>query len=211
MTTDGRLVRGERTRDAVLDAAVAMASADGLDGLSLGNLADTLGVSKSGLFAHWRCKEDLQLAACERAREQWIERIVQPALKAPRGLRRLWTLLTKRIDFYAEGVLPGGCFFSSVQFELDARSGPVRDRIVEALNDWMALVSRLATEAVEAGELNPDTDPDQLAFALEAYGKIAVAHARLIEPAEGYARARRAAREHLLALGADPALLPEES
>ena len=100
---DGRLARGERTRAAILDSAVMLATEVGLDGLSLGQLADRLGVSKSGLFAHWRSKEELQLATIDRAREQWANAIVLPALKAPRGIRRLWALHDQRISFYRSG------------------------------------------------------------------------------------------------------------
>src|SRR4051794_39638532 len=90
MTEDGRLLRGARTRAAVLDRTLQLASVEGLEGLSLARLADTLNLSKSGLFAHWRSKEALQLAVIEHARQQWITEVIRPALDAPRGVRRLW-------------------------------------------------------------------------------------------------------------------------
>jgi len=206
---DGRLARGERTRTAVLDAAVALATARGLDGLSLGQLAEQLGVSKSGLFAHWRSKEDLQLATVDRAREQWVERVVVPALGAPRGIRRLWALHEKKIEFYATRVLPGGCFFAKAGFEYNVRSGPVHDHLVFVLGEWMKLIERLATEAVQAGELDPAIDLTQLAFEFDAAGVAMVYKSRLFDPAVAYAQSRAAVLTRLRALCPNPALLPE--
>src|SRR5215475_8307123 len=158
---DGRVLRGDRTRAAVLDRAMAMATEAGLDGLSLGQLAEALGVSKSGLFAHWRSKEELQLATIEHARQVWAERVIVPALTAPRGLRRLWALHQSRVDYYAANTLPGGCFFANANFEFNARPGAVRDDLSAGFTDWIALLTRLATEAIEAGEL-AGVEPDQL-------------------------------------------------
>ncbi|HEY1176199.1 MAG TPA: TetR/AcrR family transcriptional regulator, partial [Phytomonospora sp.] len=114
---DGRRARGDRTRAAVLDTAVSLASVDGLNGITLGQLASVHGVSKSGLFAHWRDKEDLQLAVVDRAREQWWSDVIRPALQAPRGIRQLWALHVQRMDFYERRVLPGGCFFATAVHE----------------------------------------------------------------------------------------------
>jgi AcrR family transcriptional regulator len=207
--TDGRLARGERTRTAVLDRAVALATEAGLDGLSLGQLAEALGVSKSGLFAHWKSKEDLQLATIDHARQQWVDRVIAPALAAPRGVRRLWTLHQSRVDFYAAGTLPGGCFFANTQFEFNARPGPVRDRLALGFADWMATIERLGTEAVELGELAAGTDPRQLAYEIEALGLTAVMQVRLLRDA-GYSYSRRAVLDRLRSLCPDPSLLPED-
>jgi AcrR family transcriptional regulator len=208
--SDGRLVRGERSRGATLDAAVVLATEVGLDGLSLSQLAQRLGVSKSGIFAHWASKEELQLAVIDHASQQWIDRIVAPALRQPRGVRRLWAAHEARIAFYAEGLLPGGCFFANAQFEYDARPGPVRDRLASAFAEWMTLLRRLATEAVELGEVPPETDPAQLAFEVNAAGVASVLHSRLLDPAETYAHARRAVLSRLRDLATDPTLLPED-
>jgi AcrR family transcriptional regulator len=206
--SDGRLVRGARTRTAVLDAAVALTTEVGLDGLSLGQLADRLGVSKSGLFAHWRSKEELQLATVDRAREQWAKRIVAPALRTPRGVRRLWALHEARIAFYADGVLPGGCFFANAEFEFSVRPGPVRDRLVAALGEWLTLVERLTVEAIEAGELSVSVDAKQLAFEIDAIGVATVFQSCLLDPATVYRRGRAAVLGRLRALCPDPTLLP---
>lgn len=207
---DGRVARGERTRQAVLDAAVRLASVEGLDGLSLGRLADSLGVSKSGLFAHWPSKESLQLAAIEHARTDIVDRVVRPALRHPRGIRRLWAMHDLRIAYYVDDVLPGGCFFCTVEFELDSRPGPLRDRVASATAEWLQLLQRLATEAVAAGELRADTSPEQLAFEIDALGVAAVYQSRLFDRAEVYRRARIAVLDRLRALATDPSVLPEE-
>jgi AcrR family transcriptional regulator len=208
-TTDGRLLRGDRTRAAVLDRAMAMATEAGLNGLSLGQLAEALGVSKSGLFAHWKSKEELQLATIDHATQVWVERVVVPALSAPRGVRRLWALHQSRMDYYAADLLPGGCFFANTQFEFNARPGAVRDRLAEGFTDWMATLVRLAVEAVECGELDPAADIAQLAYEIEALGLTAVMQVRLLQDT-GYSYARRAVLDRLRALCPDPALLPEE-
>ena len=210
MTSDGRLVRGERTRAAALDAAVALATEAGLHGLSLAQLADALGVSKSGLFAHWRSKEALQLATVDRAVAQWQELIVQPALlRAPRGVRRLWAVHEARIDFYAARVLPGGCFFANTEFEYNARPGPVRDRLAEAFGQWAAFLERLVQEAVDLGELPADVDVPQLAYEIDALGISAVMRSRLLASDTAYRHARQGLLNRLRALCPDPTLLTE--
>ncbi|MEU6997228.1 TetR/AcrR family transcriptional regulator [Nonomuraea sp. NPDC046570] len=206
---DGRLVRGERTRLAVLDTAVSLASVEGLEGLSLARLAQTLGVSKSGLFAHWPDKQRLQLAIVEHARQQWVDQIVRPALKVPRGLRRLWALHEHRLAFYQAGTLPGGCFFAAVGPELDDRPGPVRESVAQAHDDWMDLLAKLAAQAVEQGELRPGTDAGQLAFEIQALGETVVVHAHLLRRDRSFAYSRRAVLERLRALATDPSILPE--
>ncbi|WP_435586992.1 TetR/AcrR family transcriptional regulator [Micromonospora aurantiaca (nom. illeg.)] len=209
MTSDGRVARGDRTRTAVLNTAVALATEVGLHGLSLAQLADRLEVSKSGLFAHWRSKEALQLATVDRAVAQWQEMIVAPALDAPRGVRRLRALHEARIDFYAARVLPGGCFFANTEFEYNARPGPVRDRLADALSRWTALLERLVQEAVDLGELPADMDVPLLAYEIDALGISAVMRSRLLDPDASYRHARQGLLNRLRALCPDPALLPE--
>ncbi|MDW3850753.1 TetR/AcrR family transcriptional regulator [Micromonospora sp. BRA006-A] len=209
MTSDGRVARGDRTRTAVLDTAVALATEVGLHGLSLAQLADRLEVSKSGLFAHWRSKEALQLATVDRAVAQWQEMIVAPALDAPPGVRRLRALHEARIDFYAARVLPGGCFFANTEFEYNARPGPVRDRLADALSRWTALLERLVQEAVDLGELPADLDVPLLAYEIDALGISAVMRSRLLDPDASYRHARQGLLNRLRALCPEPALLPE--
>lgn len=205
--TDGRLARGERTRAAVLDAAVTLAAEVGLDGLSLGQLAHRLGVSKSGLFAHWRDKERLQLATLERAREQFVANVVSPALAQPRGVRRLWALHERRLDHILS--TPDGCFFVKVSFEYADRPGPVRERTIEIIGELRSLYAGLVSRAVESGQLRP-VDPELLAFELDALGLTAVYDSRLFDPRAVHSRARRAALDRLRPLCPDPTLLPPE-
>lgn len=206
---DGRRERGERTRTAVLDAAVATASVAGLDGMSLAQLAGELGVSKSGLFAHWPDKQRLQLDVVDRARQQWAERIVEPALRRPRGLPRLWAMHELRMAFYADEVLPGGCFFAAVGPEFDDKPGPVRERIADAMAAYDSLLVTLARKAVEAGHLRPDTDPELLAFELQACDDAVIRHSRLLGSGRAIELSRRAVLERLRSLATDPSLLPE--
>jgi AcrR family transcriptional regulator len=208
--TDGRLARGERTRVAVLDAAVSMASVDGLEAMSLARLAHATAVSKSGLFAHWPDKEALQLAVIAHAVRVWGAHVVTPAFTAPRGVRRLWALHERRMEFYANGILPGGCFFVATEAEFDDRPGPVRDALAGAINDWLALIKAVAAQAVELGELRPDTDVEQVAFEIEAHGHAVITFSRLLRAEGAAAYARRAVLDRLRSLSPLPQLLPEE-
>jgi len=199
-----------RSRETVLQQAVALASVDGLAGLSLGRLAATTGVSKSGLFAHWRDKEQLQLDAVEWASRQWLEQVVGPALHAPVGVRRLFALHEARLAFYAGGVLPGGCFFFAAQAEFDDRPGAVHDRLARAMREWQGFIRGLVAEAVKLGELAGDTDPAQLAYEIDALGEMVVIHSRLHDGPDAHVHARRAVLQRLRALCPDPSLLPED-
>jgi AcrR family transcriptional regulator len=207
MTVDGRLARGERTRTAVLDRALLLATSEGLDGLSLGQLAETLGISKAGLFAHWRSKESLQLAVIEHARAQWTDEVIKPALTAPRGVRRLWAVHDRRLAFYEGEVLPGRCFFSNANFEFNARPGVIRDRLAVQLRDWMTFLTGLAVDARDLGDLRPVFDPAALAYEAESLGVCAVMQAPMLGPV-AFTHARNALRGHLRALATDPLELP---
>jgi AcrR family transcriptional regulator len=208
--TDGRLARGERTRAAVLDAAVSMASVEGLEAMTLARLAEATSVSKSGLFAHWPDKEALQLAVVAHAVQLYAHHVMTPALAAPRGVRRLWALHERRLSFYADGVLPGGCFFAATQAEFDDRPGLVRDALVAAITDWLAVISTMAEQAVEAGELYAGTDVGQLTYEIEAHGIAVVTYSRLLRAERAAAYARRAVLDRLRSLSPVPELLPAE-
>ncbi|MEU4562447.1 TetR/AcrR family transcriptional regulator [Actinoplanes sp. NPDC023936] len=209
MTQDGRLVRGERTRAAVLDQALLLATVNGLDGLSLSQVADALGVSKSGLFAHWRSKEALQLAVIDHARAQWTELVVAPARSQPAGVRRLWAAHDSRLAFYESGVLPGGCFFANAHFEFNARPGVIRDRLAAELRDWMAFLTRTAAEALTLGEVRPGVNPEGLAYHTESLGVCAVMQAPVLGTGPTFRQARQALLDHLRSITTNPTILPE--
>ncbi|WP_225728125.1 MULTISPECIES: TetR/AcrR family transcriptional regulator [unclassified Nocardia] len=206
--TDGRRIRGERTRTAVLDAAVRLASTDGLGGLSLAQLASGLTVSKSALFTHWPDKQALQLAAVDHAAEQWAEQVVRPALADRTGVRALWALAEHRLDFYRKPVLPGRCFFVTTQAEFDDHPGPVRDRLRTHLRTWDELTRNLIRQAIQAGELNSETDPALLSYEIDALTGAVVVRSHLLDE-DTFALARTAVLARLRGLGADPALLPK--
>ncbi|GII81812.1 TetR family transcriptional regulator [Sphaerisporangium rufum] len=203
-------MRGMRSREAILEQAVSLASVEGLDGLSLGRLATATGTSKSGFFAHWRDKEQLQLDAVDWAGRQWTEQVMAPALRAPAGVRRLFALHEARLRFYGEGVLPGGCFFFTVQAEFDDRPGAVRDRVARALRAWQECMRRLVAEAIAMGELAASVDVAQLAYEIDALGEMVIIHSRLHDGPAALGYARRAVLDRLRALCPDPTLLPED-
>jgi AcrR family transcriptional regulator len=159
---------GAQTRSAIVRAAADLASVEGLDGLSIGRLASELAMSKSGLFAHFGSKEDLQLAAIEEARQRYVQQVITPALAAGTGITRLSALCEAFLSYIERRVFPGGCFFASAVAEFDAKApGPVRDRIAECQQQWMNTLERVAQDALEHRQLAAGSDPRQLAFELE--------------------------------------------
>jgi AcrR family transcriptional regulator len=159
---------GERSRAAILRAAADLASVVGLEGLSIGALAEHLGVSKSGVFAHFRSKEELELATIETAEAIFAEEVVRPALAAPPGLARLRTLAERFLDHVERRTFPGGCFFAAAAAEFDARTGRVRDRVTRFVRGWSDTVRRLVDEAKGLGEIAPHVETAQLAFEVSA-------------------------------------------
>ena len=206
--TDGRRARGRQTRQAILARAADIASVEGLDGLSIGRLATELRASKSGVFAHFGSKEELQLATLAAAAGTFAERVVAPALDEPPGLRRVWRLCEAWLDYAEQRVFPGGCFFFSAAAEFDARPGRVRDAVAAARRDWLALHERSIAEAVRLGEIAPGTDPAQLAYELDALAMAANLGCLLHDDPRTWARARTAILTRLRAAAPEPSLLP---
>ena len=159
---------GERTRAAILDAAARLATVEGLDGLTLGRLAQDTGMSKSGLFAHFGSKEELQLATIAAAEDVFQDEVLGPALAEPEGLPQLRALCDRFLAHVEEGVFPGGCFFASAAAELDTRPGPLRDRIAEVYDGWITLIEGSVRRAQELGQLDPSLDVDQIGFEINA-------------------------------------------
>lgn len=159
---------GIRSRETILLAAARLATVKGLDSLSLGDLAKHLGISKSGLFAHFGSKQALELATIETAERIFTADVITPVLAAPPGLARLTTLVDRMLEHVAAKTFPGGCFFSAVAAELAARPGPSRDRICLFVDHWLKLINQCLTEARDAGELDKRADLSQLNFEIHA-------------------------------------------
>lgn len=189
--------RGDRTRRAILQAAVNIASAEGLEGLTIGRLAAELSMSKSGLFAHFGSKEELQLATVGAAREIFIRAVVRPAFEEAEGLARLWKLCDLWLEYVRGEVFRGGCFFAAAASEFDGRPGPVRDRVAEVMKEWLAVLRRSVAEARKEGQLDGDADPAQLAFELNAIEIGANWAFQLYGDGEAFSRARVAVLERL--------------
>jgi AcrR family transcriptional regulator len=190
--------RGAETREAILERAVQLASEVGLEGLSIGRLAEALDLSKSGLFAHFASKEGLQVATLEHAAAQFVEVVIRPALRAARGEPRLRALVERWQRWPTLVPQPGGCIFVQAAVELDDRPGPARDRLVAMQREWLATLGTAVEGAIAEGHFRRDVDPDQLAF--ELYGVMLSFHhaIRLLRDPRADARARRAV-ERLLA------------
>jgi AcrR family transcriptional regulator len=197
LKTDRRLLRGERTRQTILSHASKVASAEGLEAVSLQRLASDLGISKSGLFAHFGSKEELQLATVEEAGRVFTEEVLKPGLKTPAGLGRVWAMCNSFLSYLSRGVFPGGCFFEAALSEFDSKPGRIRDAVVEKRGYWVASLARAIREAKPAGDVQPDVDADQVAWEL---GSLLVgANSSFVQDGGtvGIERARRAIRDRL--------------
>jgi AcrR family transcriptional regulator len=166
---DGRIRRGDETRRAVLRCAVDLASVEGLDGVTIGRLAQELSISKSGLFAHFGSKEELQLATIRAARAIFAQAVVTPALEQPAGMARVRALLDGWLEYSRGRQFPGGCFFARATHEYAARPGAVRDALAEVDREWLTLLADAIAEARALGELREGVDPRQVAYELDAY------------------------------------------
>ncbi|HEX8475038.1 MAG TPA: TetR/AcrR family transcriptional regulator [Pyrinomonadaceae bacterium] len=192
-----RKARGDRTRQAILKVAVDVASAEGLEGLTIGRLASELSMSKSGLFAHFGSKEELQLATVEAARDIFIREVIRPSFETGEGLPRLWKLCDVWLAYVRDEVFRGGCFFAAAAAEFDGRPGPVRDRVASIMKEWVAMLRGSIAEARDAGQLNADADPAQLAFELNALEMGANWAFQLYGDRQAFTRAREAMLERL--------------
>lgn len=195
MPVDGRVARGDATRRLVLGRAVDVASVEGLDGLSLGRLAVELELSKSGVFALFGSKEELQLATIEAALTIFDSHVLEPARAASPGLPRLRALCERWLDYSERRIFPGGCFFFNVGAEFDARAGRVHDAVAAASGSFAGFIRSTAAEAVELGHVAGDAE--LLAFELHALGRAANADAVMHGGKAPYALARKAMRARL--------------
>jgi AcrR family transcriptional regulator len=187
--------KGEQTRTAILDEALKIASRLGLEGLTIGSLADATGMSKSGLFAHFGSREDLQLAVLEHFAQLYGERVFVPVLKIERGLPRLRALFERWLDWTIASGLPGGCIMISAANEYDDRPGPIRDAVIANQHRGNAITQKAVRLAVQEGHLRADTDPDQIAFEMLGIMLASHNHRRLLGDKEARKRALTAFEE----------------
>ena len=190
-TASRTLHKGQQTRAAILEAALGLASHMGLEGLSIGALAEVTGMSKSGVFAHFGSREELQISVVREYHAKFEEEVFFPAIREKRGLPRVTALFenwVKRVSVEIDS----GCIYISGAVEFDDRPGPVRDALASMVKAWQAALARAILQAIDVGDLQPDTDPDQLLF--ELHGLILALHhdARFLRNPGAVERARRA-------------------
>ena len=181
--------KGEQTRVVILDEALRVASKLGLEGLTIGGLAEATGMSKSGLFAHFGSREDLQLAVLEHAAQRYGETVLMPALKIERGLPRLRAMFGHWLDWTLASGLPGGCIMIAAAAEYDDRPGPIRDAVIANQHRGNAVTRKAVRLAIEEGHLKPDTDPEQISFELLGIVLASHNHRRLLGDREARKRA----------------------
>ncbi|HEY6250903.1 MAG TPA: TetR/AcrR family transcriptional regulator [Candidatus Angelobacter sp.] len=187
-----RAAKATKTRQDILAVAADIASAEGLEGLSIGRLAAELKMSKTGIFAHFGSREELQIATVNQAKEVFLRHVAQPALAQPRGLKRLKTMLSSWLHYVEQGVFRGGCFFAAASLEFDSRPGRVRDDVSALTKAWMDALRNEISRAKAQREIVPATVPAQLAFELHAYVQEANWAYKLFNDRKAFSRARTA-------------------
>jgi AcrR family transcriptional regulator len=200
-----RVGRGQATRDTILEHAINLARRVGLEGLTIGRLATDLDLSKSGLFAHFRSKDALQVQVLDAAAERFIAAVIQPALQTPSGEPRLRELFQRWLDWEGGQEKPGGCIFVQAAAELDDREGPARDRLVELQKRWLDAIATIVRGAIREGHFKATLDADQ--FAHDLHGIMLGYHhaARLLRDRAGDARTRTAFENLISAARKSPA------
>jgi len=181
--------KGEQTRQAILDEAFSMASRIGVGALSIGVLAERTRMSKSGLFAHFGSKEELQLAVLRESQARFAEVVLRPALRLPRGLGRLRAMVVNWLDWTRAVNLPGGCVINAAALEFDDQPGPLRDEVKNSLLALRRTLAETVAKAVETGELRPDIDIEQFVFELNGIYQAAQQNRRLLSDPDADRRA----------------------
>lgn len=201
---DAKTDRSELTRAAIVDTALEMVTADGLESLSLGEVAKKLGLSKSGVFSRVGSREALQQAVIAEFERRFVQAVVVPALREPRGLPRLTALIRLWLQRARDVDIRSGCIFSAGAFEFDDREGPLRDALLDGVLRWRATMRRSIVQAIETGELRPDTDADQLVFELDALFIALMRDARFLRDPKAADRAWVAYERLMRGLRTDP-------
>jgi AcrR family transcriptional regulator len=196
-TSRKRRSDGERSRSAIVAEASRLATVDGFEGLSIARLATAVGMSKSGLFAHFGSKEELQLATIDAATDVFTAQVLAPARDAPDAMERLRLLWSSYLRYLEIEVFPGGCFFASALAEVNTRPGPVRDRLVAFFGDWLRELETAVRDAQAEGAIAAQEDAAQLAFEIEAALLLANAQYVLARTHEPIQRAQDAIERRL--------------
>jgi AcrR family transcriptional regulator len=181
--------KGEQTRAAIVEAALELAGRDGLEGLTIGLVADRMRMSKSGVFAHFGSREDLQIAVLKEYEKRFVEDVLLPSLNEPRGLPRLEAMYGRWIDRISIEIA-SGCIYVSGAVEYDDRPGPIRDELVGMIRSWQTELVRAIKQAIEVGHLRADTDPLQLVFVIQGLVLSVHHNARLMHNRDSITRAR---------------------
>ncbi len=189
--------RATRTRAGILSVAVDIASAEGLEGLTIGRLATETHMSKTGIFAHFGSKEQLQLATVGAAKQVFLEQVVKPGMINPRGLPRLKVMLESWLGYVERIVFRGGCFFAAASAEFDSRPGKVRDEIASLTKAWLIALQEEIAFARKKKQIKSSVVPSQLAFELHAYVQEANWAFKLFNDKSAFFRARRAISDRL--------------
>jgi AcrR family transcriptional regulator len=192
------MTKGDETRSTVLGSALSLATQVGLEGLTIGKLAEHVGMSKSGLFAHFSSKENLQVAILEEATARFVALVIAPALKKPRGEPRLRALFENWLAWSKVDFMPGGCIFIQAGVELDDRPGPARDRYLASQKDWLGVLAGAARIAIEERHFRKDVDVEQIAHEIYSLAGGYYFMRRIVDPIRAERRARTAF-ERLLA------------
>jgi AcrR family transcriptional regulator len=201
-----RTDQATETRRDILRTAADIASAEGLEGVSIGRLAVEMKMSKTGIFSHFGSKEQLQLATVEAARQVFMEQVVQPVLQSPRGVSRLRAMLENWLGYVERIVFRGGCFFAAASAEFDSRPGAVRDQIAELTKAWMIGLQKEIAFAQSQNEVLASVNPTQLAFELHAYVQEANWAFKMFNDKSAFVLARRAIAQRLAAASGKQAL-----
>jgi len=191
-----RRPRGIKTRGAILQKAVNLASLEGLEALTIGKLATSLKISKSGLFAHFGSKEDLQCAVVQEAGRIFVDAVIRPAFEA-HGLERLRALCRNWLGYAEEKVFPGGCFFAAASLEFDDRPGPVRDLIADSIKRWLGTLEQAVRDGQNAGEIRKDVVAQDLVFEIQSLAMGANWASRLFRDEKAFRRIRQAILERI--------------
>jgi AcrR family transcriptional regulator len=199
---------GQRTRTAILRRAADLATVNGLDGLTIGVLADTLGMSKSGLYAHFKSKEELQLATVEEAARIFDEQVIAPALRVEPGIGRLLAVCDAYFDYLQRRCFPGGCFFAVTALEMGSRPGRVKDRVAQIQGGFVEMLRQNAADAIRQKQLDATEDPGALAFELNGVVLAADVHFVLHGNEGALDTARRVVRRRL---GVSTAQVPDST